>query len=368
MKTTLLAVAALAASTSAASGSEGLRARVAPAPATLAAASWTPTIFLTENRRPASARIALTIRSGSVSRSFAPRALRKGRYRVRVVFPSVGRWTWTVAARGRTLARGAFTVTTLFPFELPYDLALEPGGAILFPDRGRILRWEPGTRRVRLHASVPSEEIVALVRHVDGTLYAADLSGGRIFRIDRSGRAAELAAVPAPGDLVLHPDGSTLWVGSLQDGVYRVDVATGRVRRIAEADAPHGIDRDAAGSLYFQDGRTVHRLAPDGRRSLVAAVDAFKLLVTADGIYGVTGDPSGGRVIRIARDGSVEAVVGTGTLGPHRDGRALDVQILPSAVQLAPDGSLLVAQVEPVPAIRRVDLAAGTIRTLVRGR
>jgi hypothetical protein len=67
-------------------------------------------------------------------------------------------------------------------------------------------------------------------------------------------------------------------------------------------------------------------------------------------------------------DGSVADVVGTGTLGPHRDGRALEAQILPSAVLLAPDGSLLVAQVEPVPAIRRVDLAAGTIETLVRGR
>jgi hypothetical protein len=52
----------------------------------------------------------------------------------------------------------------------------------------------------------------------------------------------------------------------------------------------------------------------------VAALDAFRLLVAPDGNYAAIGSPSGGRVLRIA------------------------------------------------PAIRRVDLAAGMIETLVRGR
>jgi streptogramin lyase len=276
MKRILLAVAALAACTSAASGNEGLRARVSPAPATLAASAWTPTIALTAKGKPAAARLALTIRNGTVSRSFAPRAVRKGSYRVRVVFPSEGRWAWTLAAGRRTLARGAITVTALVPFELPYDLALEPGGAILFPDRGRVLALDAATRRVRVRATTPSEELVALVRHSDGTLYGADLPGNRILRVDPAGRVTRVADVRAPGDLVLHPDGSTLWVGSLEDGIYRVDLATGRVELSAEATSPHGIDRDAAGNLYFQDGRVVRRLAPDGTRSLVAAVDAIQ--------------------------------------------------------------------------------------------
>jgi hypothetical protein len=42
--------------------------------------------------------------------------------------------------------------------------------------------------------------------------------------------------------------------------------------------------------------------------------------------------------------------------------------MLPSALALARGGSLLVAQIEPVPAIRRLNLSTGTIVTLARGR
>jgi hypothetical protein len=42
--------------------------------------------------------------------------------------------------------------------------------------------------------------------------------------------------------------------------------------------------------------------------------------------------------------------------------------MLPSALALDRSGALLVAQIEPIPAIRRVDLASGRITTLARGR
>ena len=99
----------------------------------------------------------------------------------------------------------------------------------------------------------------------------------------------------------------------------------------------------------------------DGATGVVtplAKVDAFKVVVARNGVvYGATGGPSGGRVVRISPSGRVVPVAGTGRLGPHRDGRALAAPMLPSAIALAPDGALLVAQIEPVPAIRRVDLA-----------
>ena len=72
--------------------------------------------------------------------------------------------------------------------------------------------------------------------------------------------------------------------------------------------------------------------------------------------------------MRISPSGRVVPVAGTGRLGPHRDGRALAAPMLPSALALAPDGTLLVAQIEPVPAIRRVNLTKGTIGTLALGR
>jgi hypothetical protein len=100
-----------------------------------------------------------------------------------------------------------------------------------------------------------------------------------------------------------------------------------------------------------------------------ASVDAFELVLAPKGVvYGVTGTPRGGLVVRISPNGRAVPVAGTGRLGPHRDGKALRAPMLPSALALARGGSLLVAQIEPVPAIRRLNLSTGTIVTLARGR
>ena len=205
----------------------------------------------------------------------------------------------------------------------------------------------------------------------DGTLFVTDFPANRILRVDRAGRSSVVAEVAAPADLVVDPAGHTIWVASIAPGVgvVRVDVATGRVEPFADVEAPHGIDRDTAGNFYVHDGHAMSRI--DGATGVVsrfADVDGIKLLVTPDGsVYGVVGSPAGGRVVRVAQDGSATTVAGTGSLGPHRDGPALEAGILPSAIQFAPDGSLIVTQVEPIPAIRSVDRPGGTITTLVRG-
>ena len=326
--------------------------------------------MLRDDGKPASARLRLTIRAGSAQRSFSPRATRRGTYRVRVVFPSDGRWTWTLTAGRTRLARGAIAVSTRIAFELPYDLASAPDGTLYFLDRSRVLVLSAG--RVRVHATTSSDELVALERLADGTLFVTDLPGGRVLRVDGSGRVTVVASVEAPADLVADASGSTLWVASIATGVgvVRVDVASGRVEPFADVFQPHGIDRDAAGNFYVHDGRSVSRI--DGQTGAVtpfADVDAFKLLVAPDGfVYGVEGSPAGGRVVRISPNGSVTAVAGNGFLGPHRDGPALEAEILPSAVDFAPDGALLVSQVQPIPAIRRLDLATGLLTTVVRGR
>jgi streptogramin lyase len=257
-------------------------------------------------------------------------------------------------------------------FDLPYDLAVLTDGTILFLDRGRILRLDPRTRRVAHYAQTPSRELIAMEQLDDGTLFVTDFPANRILRVDRAGRSSVVAQVAAPADLVVDPAGQTIWVASIAPGVgvVRVDVPTGRVQPFANVEAPHGIDRDAAGNFYVHDGHAMSRIEGDtGAVSRFADVDGIKLLVAPDGsVYGVVGSPAGGRVVRVAPDGSVTTVVGTGSLAPHRDGPALEAGILPSAVQLARDGSLIVTQVEPIPAIRRVDRPGGTITTLARGR
>jgi streptogramin lyase len=316
--------------------------------------------------------MALTIRKGSVRRSFAPRAQRRGVYRVRVTFPSNGRWSWRLNAGRHSLAHGAITVSATLRFDLPYDLAVLDDGTVLFLDRGRILRLDPRTRRVSLYAQTRSQELIAMERLDDGTLFVTDFPANRILRVDRAGRSTVVAQVAAPADLVVDSAGQTIWVASIAPGVgvVRVDVPTGRVEPFASVEAPHGIDRDAAGNFYVHDGHAMSRIdGATGAVSRFADVDGIKLLVAPDGsVYGIEGSPAGGRVVRVRSDGTATTVAGTGSLSPHRDGPALEAGILPSAVQFAPDGSLIVTQVEPIPAIRRVDRPGGTITTLVRGR
>ncbi len=366
----VVAAALATACASATAAPEKLRASVSPSPGALTTRAWSPTISLREDGEPASARLELTIRNGAARRSFRPRATRRGTYRVRVVFPSDGRWRWTLTGGGATLARGAILVTTRVTFELPFDLASAPDGTIYFLDRARVLALSGG--RVRIHAATTSRELVGMERLADGTLFVTDLPGGRVLRVDPAGRVSVVARVEAPVDLVSDATGSTLWVASIAEGVgiVRVDVASGRVGPFANVVQPHGIDRDPNGDFYAHDGHVVSRVDGDtGVVSPFAQVDAFKLLIAPDGsVFGVEGSPSGGRIVRIAPDGRVTTVAGTGGLAPHRDGPALEAGILPSSIELAPDGALLFGQVEPVPAIRRIDLATGTITTLARGR
>jgi serine/threonine protein kinase, bacterial len=351
---------------------DALRARVAPVPAQLDGASWSPTVRVTRAGRPAAARLVLTIRQGAAKRVFAARMLRRGVYQVRVAFPADGRWRWALRSGRRALAAGAINVTRPVTFDLPYDLAAAPDGTVFFLDRSRVLRLDPTTRRVSVHARTQSGELVAMERLGDGTIFATDFPADRILRIGADGRVTPVVSVPAPADLVADADGTTLWVASIAPGigVVRVDVASGRVEPFAQVDNPHGIDRGPAGELYVHDGHLVSRV--DGLTGAVirfAAADAVKLELGPDGaLYGASGDPSGGRVLRIGLDGRVATVAGTGSLGRQRDGFALEAPMLPSSVTFAPDGTLLVAQTEPVAAIRRVDLSAGEITTLAIGR
>ena len=272
-----------------------------------------------------------------------------------------------------TVVCATASAATPVRFELPYDLAVARNGTIFFPDRSRILALEPSTRRVRIHRRVPgTSELVGLARLGNGTLFASDLPSGRLVRIPRTGPVTTVATVPMPVDLVADPSGSTLWVASIAEGVgvVKVDVASGQVESFASVRQPHGLARTTDGDFVVHDGHAVSRVDGDtGAVTPLANVDAFEIVVAPNGlVYGATGSPRGGRVVRISPGGRVVPVAGTGRLGPHRDGRALAAPMLPSAIALARDGSLLVAQIEPVPAIRRVDLAKGTIVTLARGR
>lgn len=257
-------------------------------------------------------------------------------------------------------------------FVLPYDLVVARDGSIYVTDRSRILRIAPKSGHVVVHRRVPgAKELVGLALLRDGTLLAADLPSGAILRIPPKGSITTVATVPAPVDLLAAADGRTMLVASIADdvGLVRVDLASGAVEPFAAVEKPHGLDRLPNGSLVVHDGHRVSRVDPTtGAVTPFAAVDAFELAAAPNGVvYGATGSPTGGRVVRISPTGRVTRVAGTGRLGVHRDGPALRAPMLPSALAIARDGSLLVAQIEPVAAVRRVNLARGTIATLALG-
>jgi streptogramin lyase len=141
-------------------------------------------------------------------------------------------------------------------------------------------------------------------------------------------------------------------------------------------ESPHGAGFDAEGNLYLPSATGALRRV-DAESGTIETMDAttggvaaetFKVIAAPDGsLYLVAGSPGGGLIRRLAPDGTIEVVVGTGTIGAAADGMAAtEVGVLPSDVALAPDGAILFSQSEPEPAVRRVDPETGIVSTLFR--
>jgi streptogramin lyase len=68
----------------------------------------------------------------------------------------------------------------------------------------------------------------------------------------------------------------------------------------------------------------------------------------------------------VTAEGSLEVVLGTGSLGASDEGRqATEIGVLPSDIAFAPDGALLFSKSEPEPAVRRVDPETGVVTTIL---
>jgi streptogramin lyase len=181
-----------------------------------------------------------------------------------------------------------------------------------------------------------------------------------------------VARVPGAAGIDVDPSGRYLAIVSIERGVMRLNLSTGAIETLVAVGqgvvGPHGLRYDQSGDLWVADPRNgVLRIDhSSGELSKFAQVDTATVVPTARGVYVTVGDTGGGQVLLIRPDGSRSTLVGTGRISRQRNRvRATRVGIRPTAVALAGDGSLLVAQDRPVPALRRVS-RGGIITTLVR--
>ena len=367
---TLALLAALAA-TAAAGAPPALRARISPPPVPLdIARPWNATVTVSRGNRRVAVAPRIMLANGSARRTVTTTGTRRrGVYRARIPLTVPGRWTYAVSARGRTLRRGTVRVRA---FVLPYELGLDAQDRIYLADGelGRIVRLDPQTGSFSVFAR-GFQELTGIAFGPDGTIYGTDLRAGLVVRVTPAGVVSTLAQIAAAVNVAVHPSGTTLAVATLNSEVWRVDPVTGAAERMPIAvDNPHGLDYDPAGNLYVASAEAVLRVdGVTGAVTTFAPVSVFKVhAAPGGGLYALQGNPSGGRVIRIAPNGDVTHVGGNGGLAPTGDGgQATAAGFLPADVAFAPDGALLVTQGSPVPAIRRIDLGTGVITTLVRG-
>src|SRR5262245_55719967 len=219
---------------------------------------------------------------------------------------------------------------------VPYDI--EARGSALFiadGERHQILRYDLRTKRlgvfagtgktgtsgdggpaVRARVTEPTEIVI----DPRGNVYFSDVNQGRVRRVDRKGVITTIAKIPAATGLPPDPDGRYIAVASIIGWVYRVELATGTLERLAgdgtsassgdggpasaaQLNGPHSVAYDAAGNLFVAEpgGTGLRRIdAATGVITTVFTQPAGKVIAgPGRTFYLLNGDPGGGTVTQI---------------------------------------------------------------------
>jgi sugar lactone lactonase YvrE len=293
------------------------------APATVGQ-TWRSTLVV-RGAAPSAVTLTATSSAGRVSVR-APRVAR-GRYAVRIVFPSAGRWTLTTRLAGRRLALGVVQATDPeLLLERPAALLAEPDGTLLLAEGGRqrVLRVDPASGRVTVVAQ-GFENPFGLGRLPDGDLVVS--SEGSVFRLDETGRREAIATFPSGvecGPIAIDAQG-LVYVAATDHRIHRVDPSTRAVEAVAgnggvgdtgdggpalaaTMSVPHGLLFQPDGSLLIADtdNDTIRRfdLGAGVITTFARDVRGVAMLArTADGAV-LASELRSDRVLRIAADGS----------------------------------------------------------------
>jgi DNA-binding beta-propeller fold protein YncE len=353
--------------------------------------------------RPATAgRPAVLARRGASTRRASVSRLARGRYRVRLVFPTAGTWRLEARLPSRVVQLGGVVVRARAPvatrIDTPAHAAFGPDGALLVVEDGRhrVLRVDPATGRTSvftgsgsiLHSGDGGPARAAglgspfgLAVAPDGEVYVT--SGERLRRIDRAGRISTAAVAPA--DLgPLAADGRSVFLVAADGRIYRHDrgsattehyagtgetgfAGDGGPAALAAFSAPHGLAFAADGSLLVTDtgNDRVRRIDPVTRVITTVAtgvVGSWGLTRAPDGALYV-GAWTANRVYRLD-PGDLVHVAGNGSLDSSGDGGPATAAGLPGPVGMAADARALYVLESRSGRLRRIDRETGTITTV----
>jgi poly(3-hydroxybutyrate) depolymerase len=201
-----------------------------------------------------------------------------------------------------------------------------------------------------------------------GDLFIADSANNRIRQVDREGiiTTVPVTSLNAPLDLVVDREGSLFVADTYKRRVQKV-AADGTISTVVDQAVlglPSAVAVDSQGNLFIadSDGHRILRVSPDGSKTPVAGTGAAGfagdhatataallnapsgLAVDAQGNLFIA-DRYNHRVRRLATDGSIRTVAGTGTPGFGGDaGPATAARLhFPTAVAVDSQGNLFIA-------------------------
>jgi len=192
------------------------------------------------------------------------------------------------------------------------------GKDLYVADKTRVLKVAPdGKWQVFADASAfpaTPQFLNDLESDAKGNLYVSDSgdtkSGGAVYRINKAGKVTLItdgkkdAGVLAPNGLLMDGKGTLLEVDLASGMLYHIDIATGKLTKIAEGfGGGDGIVRSKKGVLYVSDWANgkVFTVSKDGKVELLK--DGFKsaadINITADGRYLMVPDMKAGELVML---------------------------------------------------------------------
>ena len=235
-----------------------------------------------------------------------------------------------------------------------------------------------------------------------GNVYIADTGNDRVREVTSAGRISTFVETPAPGGIAVDGQGNVLVAATDDERVLKVSQAgvtttvagTGQAgysgdggpATSAALDGPSAVAVGPGGSVYIADtgNDRVRRIAPDGTIATVAGTGGRGFsgdgggatAATLAGPAGLTVDARGdlyiadvlnNRVRKVAPDGTMTTLAGSGRRGRSGDGGRATAAALDTPAGVAVDGSGNVYIADAGNArVRRVS-PAGTITTVAGG-